>query len=123
MTPQEFRDWRKRLGWSQQQAAAALDKGLSNIQAYERGARKTGGPAYPIPRAVALACCELARRVPAVAGSNAVLTADLPEGTDARRQALLARFVDVLNRAPDSALDRVDTRLAVLADIVGPKGE
>lgn len=48
MTPQEFHDWRKRMGWTQQQAATALDTTKRAVQMWEAGDR-------PISRVVDLA--------------------------------------------------------------------
>lgn len=48
MTPQEFHAWRKRLGWTQQQAADALGTTKRAVQMWEAGDR-------PISRMVDLA--------------------------------------------------------------------
>lgn len=48
MTPQEFLDWRKRLGWTQQQAADALGATKRAVQMWEAGDR-------PISRTTELA--------------------------------------------------------------------
>lgn len=37
MTPQAFKEWRKRLGLSQAEAAAAIGMGLRQVQKYEHG--------------------------------------------------------------------------------------
>lgn len=56
MTGSEFRAWRKRLGWTQQQAAEALGISVSQIIDYESGSKRGTDRAAPIPRVVALAC-------------------------------------------------------------------
>ncbi|HJU20759.1 MAG TPA: helix-turn-helix transcriptional regulator [Stellaceae bacterium] len=50
--PADFRAWRERMGWTQEQAAAALDLSRRSIIGYEQGSQ-------PIPRTVALACWAL----------------------------------------------------------------
>jgi DNA-binding XRE family transcriptional regulator len=50
--PADFRAWRERMGWTQGQAAAALDLSRRTIIGYEQGKP-------PIPRTVALACWAL----------------------------------------------------------------
>jgi len=56
MTPDEFKAWRKEMGFTQKEAATAL--GITNwaIENYERGTRRDDGRPVVIPRAVALAC-------------------------------------------------------------------
>jgi transcriptional regulator with XRE-family HTH domain len=58
MTPAAFRAWRRRLGLTQAEAAAALGLGRRLVQYYELGVR-AGRPA-PVPRTVRLACAALA---------------------------------------------------------------
>lgn len=55
MTPQEFKDWRARLGLTQARAGAALGKNRRTIAAYE-GAANWRGNRIEIPLAVELAC-------------------------------------------------------------------
>lgn len=55
MTPQEMRDWRKRMGWTQERAAEMLGVHLTTIARYETMKRK-------IPRTVHLLCGALAAR-------------------------------------------------------------
>ncbi len=59
MTPTDFRNWRKRLGMTQAQAAAAMDISPRTIRHYERGSRNGGTVA--IPRVVELATRALER--------------------------------------------------------------
>lgn len=53
MTPGDLKEWRRRLGWSQVEAAEHLGCGRSSLQQWERG-----GTA--IPRYIGLACAALA---------------------------------------------------------------
>lgn len=55
MTPQEFKEWRARLGLTQARAGAALGKNRRTIAAYE-GAANWRGNRIEIPLAVELAC-------------------------------------------------------------------
>lgn len=56
MTPDDFKGWRRNLGLTQSQAAAALGLSLGSIENYERGARREDGRPVAIPRTVELAC-------------------------------------------------------------------
>lgn len=60
MTPDDFKAWRRQMGWSQQAAAEALGLGKSSIQLYEAGRRRDDHRPVEIPRTVALACAALA---------------------------------------------------------------
>lgn len=57
MTPDDFKAWRARMRYSQEDAALALGLSRATVQAYETGHHKgtRGGPST-IPKAVALAC-------------------------------------------------------------------
>jgi transcriptional regulator with XRE-family HTH domain len=68
MTPQEFKAWRERMGWSQAQTAAALEIDLRNIQRREAGEVKIG-------RETALACIMLEKGQFEKAESNVVYDA------------------------------------------------
>ncbi len=68
MTPTDFRAWRKRLGLTQAQAAAALDIAARTIRHYERGRRS--GAAVAIPRVVALATRTLERESSELRGNG-----------------------------------------------------
>jgi transcriptional regulator with XRE-family HTH domain len=61
MTSQAFRHWRRGLGLSQAEAAAALGLGRRMIQYYERGDRAER--TVVVPRAVRLACWALTQGV------------------------------------------------------------
>ena len=58
MEPDEFRQWRKSLGWKQKDAAEKLGLKKRVIQYYEKGHRD--GKAVAIPKSVELACLALA---------------------------------------------------------------
>lgn len=49
MTPEEFRDWRKGMDLTQEEAAKVLELSRATVQAYER-------KRAPIPLVVAYAC-------------------------------------------------------------------
>lgn len=60
MTPQQFRAWRIRMGFSQAQAAEALGKKVLQVKRYEKPPAQIGaGAPYPVPRDTALACAAL----------------------------------------------------------------
>lgn len=58
MTPETFKDWRKRLGLKQKEAADKLGLKKRVIQYYEKGHRD--GKTVEIPKNVELACVALA---------------------------------------------------------------
>jgi len=60
MTPDDFKAWRKAMGWNQTEAAEALGLSLGTIGNYERGSRREDGRPAPVPRTVALACAAVA---------------------------------------------------------------
>jgi transcriptional regulator with XRE-family HTH domain len=89
MTPEDFKAWRKAMGFRSQQAAAdALGMSKSAIVNYELGTRRDGGKPVEIPRVVALAC--------------AALDAGLDAWTS---DALLAAQIDI-------AMERMEARKA-----------
>lgn len=64
MTPTQFKAWRKRMGWSQQEAADHLGISKISVQNYERGRRAAPDPRpVEIPMPVALACSALYHRL------------------------------------------------------------
>jgi transcriptional regulator with XRE-family HTH domain len=65
MTPQEFKDWRKGIGLTQQEAADALGISKGSIILYEAGKRRGDDRPVTIPKVVELACCEVSRRLSA----------------------------------------------------------
>ncbi len=52
MTPNQFKEWRQRLGYSQARVAELLEMSRRQIGKYERGQA-------PIPKVVALACAAM----------------------------------------------------------------
>jgi hypothetical protein len=61
LTPQEFRSWREKLNFSQQQAADALGISLGSVGLYERGSRREDNRAVEIPKPVEYACERVTR--------------------------------------------------------------
>ncbi|MGV6875912.1 helix-turn-helix domain-containing protein [Pseudochelatococcus sp. B33] len=59
MTPDDFKGWRKTMGYSQAQAAGALGVSKPTIENYERGTRREDDRPVVIPHTVALACTAL----------------------------------------------------------------
>ena len=62
MDAQQFKQWRKSLGFSQKAAAEALGVSSMSIQLYERGFRHDDNRPVIIPPRIALACEALANR-------------------------------------------------------------
>jgi len=60
MTPETFISWRKKMGWTQQEAADALHLSREAIGQYETGRRRGTDKPYPIPHTVGLAMAALA---------------------------------------------------------------
>ena len=69
MTPQQFRTWRKSLGFKQADAGEFLGLKKRIIQYYERGER--GGKPLEIPKYVRLACYAATRGVTDFDGTRA----------------------------------------------------
>lgn len=61
MTPQEFRDWRVAMGFTQQEAADELGVSKSTVELYESGRRRDTKEPVVIPKMVELACAALRR--------------------------------------------------------------
>jgi transcriptional regulator with XRE-family HTH domain len=61
MTPQEFRDWRVTMGFTQHEAAEELGVSKSTIELYESGRRRDTKEPVVIPKMVELACAALRR--------------------------------------------------------------
>lgn len=59
MTPDDFKAWRERMGYSMQAAATALGISKPSVVNYERGSRREDDRTVAIPRTVALACAAL----------------------------------------------------------------
>ncbi|PYE98907.1 hypothetical protein C8J35_103508 [Rhizobium sp. PP-F2F-G38] len=86
MSPEDFKAWRSAMGFSQTEAAAALDISKGSIELYERGARRDDGRPVLIPRTVELACSALAstliaaRAKPAFPAHGIIAAVRFPEG-------------------------------------------
>ncbi|WP_091918270.1 helix-turn-helix transcriptional regulator [Mesorhizobium sp. YR577] len=63
MTPEDFKAWRKTMGFTQKDAGAALGITKWAIENYERGVRRDDGRPVVIPKTVALACSAIACRL------------------------------------------------------------
>jgi transcriptional regulator with XRE-family HTH domain len=59
MTSEQFKQWRERMGISQQEAADALGISKGSVVNYENGARREDDRPVTIPRTVELACAAL----------------------------------------------------------------
>ncbi|KAA6205649.1 MAG: XRE family transcriptional regulator [Candidatus Tokpelaia sp.] len=60
MDKEKFKLWRKKMGFSQIEAAKALGISRLSVQNYERGMRLEDGRPVRIPHPVALACAAIA---------------------------------------------------------------
>lgn len=60
MSPEDFKAWRKHMGYSQRAAAKALGVVLTTLQAWERGRAYATGKRVIIDRRTTLACAALA---------------------------------------------------------------
>ena len=69
MKPVQFRQWRKKLGLKQKDAASLLGLNKRMIQYYEKGVRD--GKPVEIPRYVRLACFALGQNVADFDGDKA----------------------------------------------------
>lgn len=56
MTPDDFKAWRKAMGFTQTEAADALGISRGSVELYELGKRRDDGRQVSIPKTVALAC-------------------------------------------------------------------
>jgi DNA-binding XRE family transcriptional regulator len=61
MTPQELREWRRALHWSQRRAAEALGVSWRAYRYLEEGATSHGVRRPTVPRHIELATAELSR--------------------------------------------------------------
>jgi len=59
MTNEQFKAWRQKMGFTQQQAADALGVNNRSVVNYERGVRYDDGRPVIIPRPIALACAAI----------------------------------------------------------------
>jgi len=60
MDNEQFKAWRKKMGYTQQQAADALGLYRLTIINYERGTRPENNLEVKIPRSIDLACAAIA---------------------------------------------------------------
>lgn len=63
MTNDDFKAWRAVMGYSQVEAAKALDVSKSTVELYERGTRRDNNEPVIIPLTVSLACAALYHRI------------------------------------------------------------
>lgn len=63
MTPEQFKEWRQIMGFTQGEAALALGVSKPTIENYERGQRREDGRPVVIPLTVDLACRALYHRL------------------------------------------------------------
>jgi len=59
MTKEQFKTWRQKMNFTQQQAADALGLYRLTVANYERGTRLGKGTEIIIPRSIALACAAI----------------------------------------------------------------
>lgn len=59
MQPDEFRAWRKRMGWKRDEAARRLGASLSSVSFYENGKRPDKEEKVGIPISITWACVAL----------------------------------------------------------------
>lgn len=63
MTPEEFKAWRKKLGWKREETAARLGLSLASVSFYENGERPDSLKNVYIPLVVSWACMALAKNL------------------------------------------------------------
>ena len=63
MTPEQFREWRRKMRITQAEAGRLLGLGVTTVQSYEHGRRRDAIAFAGIPRVVALACAALWHRL------------------------------------------------------------
>jgi transcriptional regulator with XRE-family HTH domain len=56
MTPDDFKAWRKAMGFTQKEAGEVLGITKWAVENYERGSRREDDRPVIIPRSIALAC-------------------------------------------------------------------
>lgn len=67
MTPDEFRAWRERIGWTQARTADALGVDPRTVREWEHGVGRVTGKPVSLPPMLGLACrwlerCEASER-------------------------------------------------------------
>ena len=63
MTHEDFKNWRNKMGPTQQQAADVLGLSKATIENYDKGVRREDGRPVVIPRVVALACAAIEHKL------------------------------------------------------------
>lgn len=86
MGPDDFRAWRKALGWKQKDAADRLGLKKRVIQYYEKGDRD--GKPVEIPKSVELACLALALGFDAYDGRPVARAKTAPPHATSRPEAI-----------------------------------
>lgn len=71
MTPEQFKAWRKHMGYSQGEAAKTLGISKGSVELYEAGKRRDDGRPVVIPKTVELACAAIALGIKDYAGPSA----------------------------------------------------
>ncbi len=66
MTPADLKAWRKRMGYTQQEAAAALGMSAAGYQQLESGRNKGTGKQFAPDKRTALACAAIEAGLPPV---------------------------------------------------------
>ncbi|WP_454813791.1 helix-turn-helix domain-containing protein [Labrys neptuniae] len=70
MDPEQFKAWRRHMGFSQIEAARALGISKGSVELYEAGKRRDDGRPVEIPKTVALACAAIALGITEYAGPS-----------------------------------------------------
>jgi DNA-binding XRE family transcriptional regulator len=104
MENEEFKNWRTRMGFTQQQAADALDLSLSAVVNYEKGVRRDDGAPVEIPFSVMTTCLGLERKKMAKALIEEKLVSNRPGGITAKdMRDVLIGLVELEIRPTDVA--------------------
>jgi DNA-binding XRE family transcriptional regulator len=114
----EFKEWRARMGFTQQQAADALDLSLSAVINYEKGVRRDDGAAVEIPFSVMTTCQVLERKKMAKALIEEKLASNRPGGITAKdMRDVLIGIVELEIRPTD--VERKKIAKALIEEKVG----
>ncbi|EJF91666.1 helix-turn-helix domain-containing protein [Bartonella tamiae] len=63
MKPEDFKHWRKQMGFTQAKAADVLGLSKATIENYDKGVRREDGREVIIPLTVALSCTAIAHNL------------------------------------------------------------